>query len=83
MPTARTLSRAFSTWALTAATAFAALIYIVVGLPLAPVTFLLGWVVPMFEIAIGALIFLIVLDLLIWGVLLLIEIPLRLARRRH
>lgn len=64
-------------------TAFAALIYIVVGLPLAPVTFLLGWTVPMFEIAIGALVFLIVLDLLIWAVLLLLEIPLRLARRNR
>jgi len=62
-------------------TAFAALTYVVVGLPLAPVTFLLGWAVPMFEIAIGALIFLLVLDLLIWGALLLIEFPLRLARR--
>jgi len=64
-------------------TVFAALIYVVVGLPLAPVTFLLGWAVPMFEIAIGALVFLLVLDLLIWGALLLIEIPLRLARRKR
>jgi len=64
-------------------TIFAALIYVVVGLPLAPVTYLLGWAVPMFEIAIGALIFLIVLDLLIWGLLLLVEMPLRLARRRR
>jgi len=62
-------------------TAIAALTYAVVGLPVAPVTFLLGWTVPLFEIAIGALIFLLVLDLLIWGMLVLIEFPLRFTQR--
>jgi len=47
-------------------TFFAALIYVVVGLPLAPITHLLGWIAPAIEISVGALIFLILLDGLVW-----------------
>lgn len=50
-------------------TAFAALIYVVVGLPLEPATLLLGWMAPAFELTVGALIFLIVLDTLVLAAL--------------
>ena len=43
-------------------TLFAALIYVVVGLPLAPMTLLLGWLAPAIEITVGALLFLLALD---------------------
>jgi hypothetical protein len=54
--------------------AVAAGIYVVVGLPVEPVTALLGWVVPAFQIVISALLFTIILDLIVFGVLLLIEL---------
>ncbi len=54
--------------------AFAALIYVVVGLPIDPLTALLGWVVPAFQIVISALIFTILLDLIVFGVLFLLEL---------
>lgn len=54
--------------------ALAALIYIVVGLPIEPVTALLSWVIPAFQIVISALIFTILLDLMVFGVLLLTEL---------
>jgi hypothetical protein len=47
-------------------TFFAAVIYIVVGLPLAPMAQLLGWIAPAIETSVGALIFLILLDGLVW-----------------
>ncbi|MFZ1772000.1 MAG: hypothetical protein WAU00_22505 [Caldilinea sp.] len=50
-------------------TIFAALIYVVVGLPLEPMTMLLGWIAPAIEITVGALIFLLVLDGLLLAVL--------------
>ena len=43
----------------------AAVVYVGVGLPLTPMTQLLGWVAPAIEIAVGALLFLLVLDVLI------------------
>lgn len=61
-------------------TTFAALIYVIVGLPLAPVTLLLGWLAPAFEITVGALVFLIVLDALVVGVLWPLEWLLRRTR---
>lgn len=63
-------------------TAFAALVYAVIGLPLEPITHLLGWVAPAFEIAIGALLFLIVLDGLILVLLWPLEVLLRHRIRR-
>ncbi len=62
----------------------AAIIYIGVGLPLAPMTQLLGWVAPAIEIAVGALLFLIVLDLIILVVLWPLErVLLQRARQRR
>lgn len=58
-------------------TAIAALVYIGVGLPLTPATRLLTWVAPAIEIAVGALLFLIVLDALIIALLWPIERLLR------
>ncbi len=64
-------------------TAFAALVYVVIGLPLEPITQLLGWVAPAFEIAIGAQFFLIVLDGLILAFLWPLEVLLRQRIRRR
>ena len=50
-------------------TIFAALIYVVVGLPLAPMTLLLGWLAPASEITVGALLFLLALDGLVLAAL--------------
>lgn len=61
----------------------AAVIYIGVGLPLAPMTQLLGWVAPAIEIAVGALLFLIVLDLLILALFWPLERLLRQRVRRR
>lgn len=47
----------------------ATIVYVGVGLPMAPMTQLLGWVAPAIEIAVGALLFLIALDLLILALL--------------
>jgi hypothetical protein len=55
----------------------AAIVYIGVGLPVTPVTHLLGWVAPAIEIAVGALLFLIVLDLLVLAALWPVEWLLR------
>jgi hypothetical protein len=63
-------------------TVFAALIYVVIGLPLAPITQLLGWVAPAFEIALSAQFFLIVLNLVILAFLWPLEILLRERIRR-
>jgi hypothetical protein len=60
--------------------AFAALIYIVVGLPADPFTTLLSWVGPAFQSIAGALLFLLILDLIVLLVLLLIELPFRWRR---
>ena len=60
--------------------AFAALIYFVVGLPIDPLTALLGWLIPMIQIVVGALIFVILLDVAVVSVLFLVESILR-ARR--
>lgn len=64
-------------------TAFAALTYVVIGLPLEPITRLLSWVAPAFGIAIGAQFFLIVLDGLILVFLWPLEILLRQRLRRR
>ncbi|MBW7882681.1 MAG: hypothetical protein H3C34_08595 [Caldilineaceae bacterium] len=61
--------------------AFAALVYLVVGLPIEPITLLLGWMMPAFQIVTSALIFTILLDLIILGILLLITLPFRLQQR--
>jgi len=53
--------------------AFAALIYFVVGLPIDPLTALLGWLIPMIQIVVGALIFVILLDAIVVSVLFLVE----------
>lgn len=60
--------------------AFAALIYGIVGLPLALFGQLLGWLAPAIEISVGALMFLIVLDGLVWLALWPIEWLLRRGR---
>ena len=57
--------------------AFAALIYFVVGLPIDPLTALLGWLVPMIEVLVGALIFVILLDAVVVSVLFLVETVVR------
>lgn len=57
--------------------AFAALVYVVVGLPADPFTTMLSWVGPAFQSIAGALIFLLILDLLVLGGLLLVELPFR------
>ena len=53
--------------------AFAALIYFVVGLPIDPLTALLGWLIPMFQVLAGALLFVILLDVVIVSVLFLVD----------
>lgn len=59
---------------------FAALIYGIVGLPLTLLEQLLGWIAPAIEISVGALVFLIVLDGLVWLTLWPIEWLLRRGR---
>lgn len=56
---------------------FAALIYIVVGLPADPFTTALSWVGPALQSIAGALLFLLILDLIVLLVLLLVELPFR------
>ena len=53
--------------------ALAALIYVVVGLPLDPITALLGWLVPGIQVLVGALLFVILLDAAIVSILFLLE----------
>ena len=53
--------------------AFAALIYIVVGLPIDPLTALLGWLIPMIQVLVGALIFVILLDVAVVSALFLVD----------
>jgi hypothetical protein len=45
--------------------AFAALIYVVVGLPIDPITALLGWLIPAIQILVGSLLFVILLDVFV------------------
>ncbi|HAJ38003.1 MAG TPA: hypothetical protein DCL15_20215 [Chloroflexi bacterium] len=59
---------------------FATVIYVIVGLPLTLLGQLLGWIAPAIEISVGALIFLIVLDGLVWLTLWPIEWLLRRGR---
>jgi hypothetical protein len=53
--------------------AFAALIYIVVGLPIDPITALLGWLIPAIQLLVGALLFVIILDVFVVAGLFLLE----------
>lgn len=48
---------------------FAVLVYFVVGLPIDPVTLLLGWVIPAFELVVSGVLFTILLDALVLAVL--------------
>ena len=59
---------------------FAALIYVVVGLPIDPLNALLGWIVPAFQIVISALLFTIGVDVFVLLVLLALELA---FSRRH
>jgi hypothetical protein len=52
---------------------FAALIYFVVGLPIDPLTALLGWLVPAIQVLVGSLLFVILLDIAVVSVLFLLE----------
>ena len=62
--------------------ALAALIYIVVGLPIDPVTALLGWLIPAIQLLVGALLFVIILDVFIVAGLFLLETILARLRGR-
>jgi hypothetical protein len=53
--------------------AFAALIYVVVGLPIDPITALLGWLIPAIQLLVGSLLFVIFLDIFIVAGLFLLE----------
>ena len=53
--------------------ALAALIYIVVGLPIEPLTALLGWLIPAIQLLVGALLFVILLDVFVVAGLFLLE----------
>jgi hypothetical protein len=57
--------------------AFFSLVYVVVGLPLDPFTELVAWLVPALQVVVGALAFVILVDLILLGVLWLVERPLR------
>jgi len=62
--------------------ALAALIYFVVGLPVDPFTALLGWLIPGIQVLAGALLFVILLDVVVVSVLYLLEAVLGGARGR-
>lgn len=62
--------------------ALAALIYIVVGLPIDPVTALLGWLIPAIQLLVGALLFVIILDVFVVAGLFLLEAILARLRGR-
>jgi hypothetical protein len=53
--------------------AFAALIYVVVGLPIDPITALLGWLIPAIQLLVGSLLFVILLDIFVVAGLFLLE----------
>lgn len=53
--------------------AFVALIYVVVGLPIEPITALLGWLIPALQLVVGSLLFVILLDVFIVAGLYLVE----------
>jgi hypothetical protein len=53
--------------------AFAALIYLVVGLPIDPITALLGWLIPAIQLLVGALLFVIILDVFVVAGMFLLE----------
>lgn len=59
---------------------FAALIYVVVGLPIDPITALLGWLIPAIQVLVGALLFVILLDVVVVSVLFLVESIVRSVR---
>ncbi len=61
--------------------AFAALIYFVVGLPIEPMTAALGWIIPAFQIVISALGFTIILNIIVLGVLFVLELLFSALRR--
>ena len=64
--------------------AFFTLVYVVIGLPLDPFTTVVAWFVPTLHVAVGALAFVIFIDLLVLGILLLVEWPLlRRLRQPH
>jgi hypothetical protein len=67
---------------LTIYVALAALIYIVVGLPIDPITALLGWLIPAIQLLVGALLFVILLDIFVVAGLFLIETILARLRGR-
>jgi hypothetical protein len=58
-------------------TALVALIYVGVGLPLEPLRMLLAWIEPFVEISVGALVFLILVDMFVLSGLWPLEILLR------
>lgn len=60
---------------------FAALIYFVVGLPIDPITALLGWLIPAIQVLVGALLFVILLDVVVVSVLFVLEAVLSSASR--
>ncbi len=53
--------------------AMAALIYAVVGLPIDPITALLGWLIPAIQLLVGSLLFVILLDIFVVAGLFLLE----------
>ena len=62
--------------------ALAALVYIVVGLPIDPITALLGWLIPAIQLLVGALLFVIILDVFVVAGLFLLEAILARLRGR-
>jgi hypothetical protein len=60
--------------------ALAALIYFVVGLPIEPITALLGWLIPAIQVLVGSLLVVILLDAVVVSVLFLVESMLRAVR---
>jgi len=57
------------------------LIYFIVGLPLDPITALLGWVLPAFQIVTGAILFTIGVDAVVIIALLILQVLL--SNTRH
>lgn len=62
---------------------FAVLIYFIVGLPLDPITALLGWVLPAFQIVAGAILFTIGVDVAVILVLLVLQLLLANSKHAH
>ena len=56
------------------------MIYVVVGLPIDPITALLGWLIPAIQVLVGALLFVILLDVVVVSVLFLVESIVRSVR---